>query len=63
MHYKDPEGEERKTQRTFYEDMIAKNFTDLGKETDIQVWEARRVLNRIKPKTTPSHTVIKMAKK
>ena len=43
--------------------IIAENFLNLAKETVVQVQEAQRVPNRINPKrTTPIHTVIKMAK-
>ena len=43
--------------------IIAENFTNLGKETHIQVQEAQRVPNSIHPRrTTPGHIVIKMEK-
>ena len=46
-----------------FKDIIAGNFPNLGKETDIQVQKAHRVARRINPKRTiPRHTVIKMAK-
>ena len=39
-----------------FEDIIAENFPNLEKETDIQVQEAQRVPQRINPKrTTPRH--------
>ena len=59
-----PERENReKGAEDVLEDIIAVNFPSLGKETNIQVQEAQRVPNRINPKrTTPRHTVIKMAK-
>ena len=45
------------------EDTIAKNIPNLGKETDIQVQEAQRILSSINPKRIkPRHTVSKMAK-
>ena len=45
------------------EDIIAKNFSNLGKETDIQVQEAQRVPYRINPRrNTLRHIVIKLAK-
>ena len=48
---------------TKFKDIIAENFPNLGQETDIQVQEAQRVLNRINPKrNTLRHIVIKMAK-
>ena len=43
-----------------FEDTIAENFPNLGKETDIQVHEVQRVPNKINPKrSTPSHSVIR----
>ena len=43
--------------------IIAENFTNLGKETHIQVQEAQGVPNNINPKRrTPRHTVIKKQK-
>ena len=48
-----PEGKEReKGVESIFEDMITENFPNLGKETDIQVQEAQRVLNRINPRRT-----------
>ena len=41
-----------------FEEIIAENFPNLKKETDIQVQEAQRVPNR----PTPRHMIIKMAK-
>lgn len=59
-----PEEEERdKKAENIFEDIIAENFPNLAKETDIKVQEAQRVPERINPKrNTPRHTVIKMAK-
>ena len=45
------------------EDIIAVNFHNLRKETDIQFLEAHRVPNRTNPKrNTPRQIVIKMTK-
>ena len=42
--------------------IIADNFPNLGKETDIQVEEAQKVPNKINPKRfTPRLIIIKMA--
>lgn len=38
-----------------FEDTIAKNFLNLGKEIDIEVQEAQRVSNKINPKRGPPH--------
>ena len=48
MHYRGPRR--IKGAENLVEEIIAENFPNLGKETDIQVREAKRVLNRIKPK-------------
>ena len=46
-----PEGEEReKGAENLVEELTAENFPDLEKETDIQVQEAQRVLNKMNPK-------------
>ena len=54
------EGEDReKGAENISEDIIAENVPNLGKGTDIQVWEAQTVPNTINPKrTTPRHTLI-----
>ena len=56
-----PEGEEReKGSKYIFEDIKAEKFPNLGNETNIQV---QSVSNRINPKrTTPRHTLCKMAK-
>ena len=49
----------RKGLRTY---LRTENFPNLDKETDIQIQETQRVLNRINPdRTTTRHIVIKMA--
>ena len=59
-----PEGEEReKGAENIFEDLIAKNFPNLRKQTAIQVQPSQRVPYRIQPKrNTPRHIVIKMEK-
>ena len=43
--------------------MMAENFLNLEKETDIQIQEAQTVPNKINPKRpTPRHIIIKMSK-
>ena len=43
-----PEGEEReKGPENMFEEIIAENFSNMGKETVTQVQEARRVTGRI----------------
>lgn len=42
---------------------MTENFSNLGVETDIQVHEAQRALNKVNPKrATPRYIIIKMAK-
>ena len=57
-----PEGEEReKEAENIYEDIIAENFPNLGKERVTQIQEAQRVPYRMNPKrNTTRYTVIKM---
>ena len=57
-----PEGEEReKGPEKIFEEIIAENFRNMGKETVSQVQEEQRVPGRINPRrNTLIYTVIKM---
>ena len=59
-----PGGEEReKGPEKIFEEIIVKNFPNMGKETATQVQEVQRVPYRINPRrNTPRHTVITLAK-
>ena len=59
-----PEGEEReKGPEKIFEEIIVKNFPNMGKEIAIQVQEVQRVPYRINPRRNmPRHIVIKLAK-
>ena len=59
-----PEGEEReKGLEKIFEEIIVKNFPNVGKEIATQVQEAQRVPYRINPRrNTPRHIVIKLTK-
>ena len=59
-----PQGEEReKGPEKIFEEIIVKNFPNMGKEMTTQVQEAQRVPGRINPRrNTPRHTVIKLTK-
>ena len=60
---KKEEREREKGVESIFDDIIAKDFPNLGKETDIYVQELQRVAHMINPKrTTPRHIIIKMAK-
>ena len=58
------EGEEReKGPEKIFEEIILKNFPNMGKEIATQVQEAERVPGRINPRRNmPRHTVIKLTK-
>ena len=58
-----PEVDDReKGTENRFEGIIDEKFSNLGKETDIQVQEAQRIKNRINQRrTTPNQIVIKMA--
>ena len=57
-----PKEEEKEPQKIF-EEIIAENFPNMGKETVNQVQEAQRVPGRINPgRNTPRHIVIKLVK-
>ena len=52
-----PEGEREKETEILSEEIIAENFLNLGKETDIQIQDAPRVFNKTNPKRyTPRHS-------
>ena len=59
-----PEGEKRdKRPKKIFEEIIAENFPNIGKETVNQVQEVERVPCRINPRrNTPRHVVIKLTK-
>ena len=59
-----PEGEERgKGIQSVFEEIMAENFPNLKKKTDIQVQEAQRVPNKMQlNRPTPRHIIIKMGK-
>ena len=63
-HIGDPEGEETgKRAENVSEEIVAENFPNLAKKPDIQVNEAQRVQNRIKPwRLTPRFIIIKISK-
>ena len=49
--------------KNVFEEIMAENFPNIKKETDIQVQEAQRVPNKINPtRPTPKHIILKMAK-
>ena len=58
------EGEEReKGPEKIFEEIIVKNFPNMGKEVATQVQEAQRVRFRVNPsRSIPRHIVIKLAK-
>ena len=58
-----PEGDvrERGTEKMF-EEMIAKNFPNMGKEPLTQIQEAQRVPYKINPRRNTRHILIKLTK-
>ena len=59
-----PEGEEReKGTEKIFQEIIADNFPNMGKESLTQIQEAQRVPYKINPRrNTPRHTLIKLTK-
>ena len=59
-----PEGEgKEKGPKKIFEEIIVKNFPNMGKEIATQVQEAQRVLGRINPRRNmPRHIVVKLTK-
>ena len=64
MHNRDPKRRtKRKGIKNVFEEIMAENFPNLKKETDIQVQEAQRVPNKMNlNRPTPRYIIIKMAK-
>ena len=62
-HYRGPRRRREKGPEKVFEETLAENFPNMGKEIVNQVLEAQRVPGRISPrKNTPRHIVIKMTK-
>ena len=62
LHYRGPRRREKGPEKIF-EEIIAENFPNMGKEIVNQVQEAQRVPGRINPrKSTLRHIVIKLTK-
>ena len=59
-----PEGEEReKGTEKIFQEIIAENFPNMGKEPLTQIQEAQRVPHKINPRrNTPGHILIKLTK-
>ena len=59
-----PEGEEReKGTEKIFQEIIAENFPNMGKEPFTQIQEAQRVPYKINPRrNTPRHIIIKLTK-
>ena len=58
-----PKEERDKGPEKIFEEIILKNFLNMGKEIATQVQEAQRVPYRINPRrNTPRHRVIKLTK-
>ena len=59
-----PEAEEEEKEiENLFEQIMKENFSNLEKELDIQVHEAQRVLNKLRPKrNTPRHIIIKLSR-
>ena len=63
LHYRVPEEERKKGPKKIFEETIAENFPNKGKEIVNQVQEVQRVPGRINPRrNTPRHTIIKLTK-
>ena len=63
MHYRSPRRRREKGPEKIFEEIIAENFSNMGKEIVNQVQEAQRVPSRINPRrSTLRHIVIKLTK-
>ena len=55
--------EREKGVEILFEEIMAENFPNPGREGDIQIQEAKRVPKKINPKRpTPRHNIIEMSK-
>ena len=62
-HYRGPRKRREKGPEKIFEETIAENFPNMGKETVNQVQEAQRVPGRINPRRNMlRHIVIKLTK-
>ena len=62
-HYRGPRRRREKGPEKIFEEIIAENFPNMGKEIVNQVQETQTVPGRINPwRNTPRHTVIKLTK-
>ena len=62
-HYRGVRRRREKGPEKIFEEIIVKNFPNMGKEIAIQVQEAQQVPYRINPRrNTPRYVVIKLAK-
>ena len=59
-----PEEEEEEEQEieNLFQKITKDNFPNLAEEIDIQIKEAQRIPNKLDPKRTPRHIIIKMPK-
>ena len=62
-HYRGPRNRREKGPEKIFEEIIAENFPNMGKEINSEGQAAQRVPVRINPKrNTPRHIVIKLTK-
>ena len=64
MHYRGPRiGETEKGPKKIFEEIIAENFQNMGKEIVNQVQDTQIIPSRINPRrNTPRYIVIKLTK-
>ena len=63
MHYRGPKRRRKKGLEKIFEEIIVKNFPNMGKEIVTQVQEVQRVPGRINPRRNmPKNIVIKLTK-
>ena len=62
-HYRGPRRRREKGPEKVFEETLAENFPNMGKEIVNQVQEAQRVSGRINPRrNTPRHIIMKLTK-
>uniref|UniRef100_A0A9L0S0R4 Uncharacterized protein n=1 Tax=Equus caballus TaxID=9796 RepID=A0A9L0S0R4_HORSE len=57
-----PEREEGRKEQSLFKEIIAESFPNLGKELDMQVHEAKKILITSTKRPSPKHTILKLSK-
>lgn len=63
MYYRNPRRREERKAENLFEEIVAENFPNLGKATNVQLYKTKGTPNKVNPRrSTLRHTIIKMTK-